>query len=161
ATGRRLRASEDYRLSAAAVTFSPDGKTLAGGGAEAIYLWDAVAGKELRRIDGALNECEALVFSPDGRMLASAGKEGVIHLWETSSGKERGRLAGHQDRVTCLAFTPDGRTFLSGSADSTVLVWDPLPRPGKKAEVTLTAKQLEESWAELAGDDAGRAFQAI
>jgi hypothetical protein len=43
--------------------------------------------------------------------------------------------------------------------DTSVLLWN-LPPPPRQA-VSLTVKEREALWADLAGDDAGRAWQAI
>jgi WD40 repeat protein len=110
------------------VTFSPDGKMLAVGTERAIlYLWDAVTGKELLKLDKSVkhwNEIAALSFSPDGKTLAVGSSDWKIHLLEVSTGKELSTLAGHKDSVQALAFSPSGRLLASGSADQTVRLWE-------------------------------------
>src|SRR5262249_16928381 len=79
-----------------ALSFSPDGKTLAGGcGREtpSLCLWDVATRKEVRRL-GALGEQSATVaFSPNGKLLASAGFGGEVNLWEVLTGRKIGRVA--------------------------------------------------------------------
>jgi hypothetical protein len=125
-----------------------------------IQLWQADGGQELRRFGGTEGGVTALAVSPDGRSLATAHPDGgsvySIRLWETASGRERRLFRGHQGEITRLVFSPDGRLLASASVDETALVWDtagPAPRSA--------AVGLEQLWAELAGDDAGTAFDAL
>jgi WD40 repeat protein len=58
------------------LTFSPDGKVLAGAGLNGqIVFWDAGTGKEMRRIqvnsEGRSPGVSAIDYSPDGELLAS------------------------------------------------------------------------------------------
>jgi hypothetical protein len=59
----------------------------------------------------------------------------------------------------CLAFTRDGRRMATGHPDSTILLWE--VRLGADRGGRLTAKECEELWADLAGDDAAKAWRAI
>jgi WD40 repeat protein len=114
-----------------AAAWSPDGKLLAtGSGYEPgrptrqITLWDATAGRELRRLEAHGDEVTALAFAPGGATLAAADEDGGVCLWRVRDGKELHALAGHKGPVNCLAFSPDGRLLASGGADGTVRLWD-------------------------------------
>jgi RNA polymerase sigma factor (sigma-70 family) len=113
------------------IAFSPDGKQVAAAlvPQNAIHLWDAGSGKELRQFHGHplgwhQGWVFALVFSPDGKTLFSGSKERTIRIWEVATGKERGQLRGHRGEVRALAVSADGTRLASGSLDCTALVWD-------------------------------------
>src|SRR5437870_4917592 len=64
------------------VTYIADGQTLASASGwsplsgseradQAIKLWDAATGKELRTLKGSKGAVQSVAFSPDGKMLAS------------------------------------------------------------------------------------------
>ncbi|MDE0313423.1 MAG: sigma-70 family RNA polymerase sigma factor [Candidatus Poribacteria bacterium] len=105
------------------LAFSPDGKTLAGGGGEIILLWDIDTGKTKMRLTMPTHRVFDLAFSPDGKSLASAGYESNINLWDPYTGKHKKTLTGHKARVRSIAFSPDGKTLVSSGDGGTVLIW--------------------------------------
>ena len=115
----------DWRIDSSwcGVAFSPDGKTLAGGGGEIILLWDIGTGKTKMRITRPTHRVFDLAFSPDGKTLASAGFESNINLWDPRTGEHKKTLRGHTAWVRSIAFSPDGKTLGSRSDDGTVLLW--------------------------------------
>jgi len=137
-SGRWRRWAAD-RESAGAITFAPDGKTLASLGEDGfIKLWTVATGKQRLRIRGTGgaagkrhlragetgHEACCVAFSPDGKLLASGQEDGSVRFWDPATGKEVGRLLGHRWRVLSIAFSGDGKKLISGSDDGTALIWD-------------------------------------
>ena len=92
-TGKEIRRFLVDKVCAAAV--SPDGKTLATGGADGmIRLWEVATGKQRHRFQGHQGGSDYL-SSPS-----------------------------HQGGVVALAWSADGKLLVSGGADTAVLVWD-------------------------------------
>ncbi len=61
-----------------------------------------------------------------------------------------------------LAFSADGQRLISGCSDTTALVWNLGSRfDPHQAPTALTAAQVEALWADLAVEDAARAYRAI
>lgn len=108
-----------------ALCFSPDGKTLAAGGAgpAALQLWEVSTGRLVERIE-TRGTVYAAVFAPDGRTLAFATKPYVVIVWDIAERRELYTLQGHYPEVSALAFSPDCRTLASGSLDRTIKLWD-------------------------------------
>jgi WD40 repeat protein len=115
---------------------SPDGKTLAVGGAEGtISLWDIRSWEPIATLTGhpattegrAAHTADAisgLAFSPDGQMLASTGGDLKVRLWNVATGREVACLKGHTDSIWTVAFAPDGKTLATCSRDGTVKLWN-------------------------------------
>src|SRR5262249_33167882 len=85
------------------------------------------------------------------------------HLWDVLAGREVGLLKGHEGGVVSLLFTPGGKHLISGGTDTTALTWNltRLPRPESALTAKLQPRPLDALWTDLAGKDAGRAFDAI
>jgi WD40 repeat protein/serine/threonine protein kinase len=109
------------------LAFTPNGQTLASGGAAGnVVLWDVAACKERSLFKANADAVHALAFSPDGKTLATAGGDKAIRLWDISGLPRRlGTLDGHQGLVTALAFSEDGQALFSASEDKTLRMWDP------------------------------------
>jgi WD40 repeat protein len=130
ATQRLLATIGAYRGFTTAVSFSPDGRTLASAGDDVgklpVKLWNvrsrALAAPPLEHPDGSPT---SVAFSPDGRTLASGDASGAIVLWDVKSKRPiPPQLVGHARNVERLVFSPDGKTLASGSADSTLQLWN-------------------------------------
>src|SRR5205807_10544049 len=62
------------------VDYSPDGKQLAGGAADAVVVWDVETGKELKVLPGTPDRgpTTCIKFSPAGNLLV-AGRGPAVH----------------------------------------------------------------------------------
>jgi WD40 repeat protein len=105
------------------VTYSPDGTTIATGGADkTVKIWSANTHCLLRTLYGHTREVRTVTFSGDGTKIASGSRDCTIRVWSVS-GELLHIFTGHSGDVTSLAFSPDGRYLLSGSSDKTVILW--------------------------------------
>jgi RNA polymerase sigma factor (sigma-70 family) len=167
--GGILAASGDRRLIAVLGTKeagrpSP-GRTVKEG---AVEVWEGKSGKQIARV--AAGPAAHLALVHGGRCLVTTD-EGFLRVWDLATGSERRRWAlpsGAIDAwgtsiVSDLLALPDGRRVLTTLFDGTALVWDlsaavdslePLAR-------NADAKAIAAWWADLAGDDARRAYAAV
>jgi hypothetical protein len=115
-----------------AVAVTAGGRTVATLEREAVRVWDARAGKQVRLLPpGGTGKFLSVAFASGGGLLAAGGggtmdERGVgwIRLWETASGKAVRTLAVRNAPVLALAFTPDGKNLSSFDGDGKVHWWD-------------------------------------
>jgi RNA polymerase sigma factor (sigma-70 family) len=145
------------------VRVSPDGRLLVCGGSTGVRtslveFYDLPTGRLVRKLDSSPDDRHGMEISPDGRTLALGGV-----LIELATGRERHRFVGHKGRIHAVAFSADGTALVTAGDDTTALVWDLTGRLGAKAEPgkPLARADLDACWADLAGEDAARAYQAI
>jgi WD40 repeat protein/serine/threonine protein kinase len=130
-------------LGSTGLVFCPDGRFLANGTREAIWIRDAATGKIIREIQtpsfhGSLvtelicrlrdtdpweqqvNDVLSLVFSPDGTILVSASKDKRVCFWEVGSWRKIFTRTGMGQFVV---FSPDGK-LLATVVDRTIHLYE-------------------------------------
>jgi WD40 repeat protein/serine/threonine protein kinase len=111
---------EPFRI----IAYSPDGKRVAGGGADGVIcLWTA-EGKLLRMLLGHERDVRTLAFSPDGKRLASGGGDLTVRLWDAGTGSPLQTLTGRRHVPRGLAWSPGGKQLASAGEDHSVRLWE-------------------------------------
>ncbi len=133
------------------LAFSPDGRTLAGGGVDGVrdgmprttlILWEAVTGKERLRIvintkgmmGNGIFELDliflglaqmplSLSFSPDGKHLMMGTLNG-FHLLDAATGKDVVSFTGRMLLGRTAIFSADGKLLFVGKGDGMVRILD-------------------------------------
>jgi WD40 repeat protein len=154
-----LMSLEGHTRPVLAVTFSPDGKSLASAGWDhEVCIWNADAGQLVKTLLGHEAQVTALAFSPDGHLLASAGGDQMVIVWATDTGKKV-QSWKCDDGVLALAFAPDGQRLASAGADGAIQIWAAKTgRPqreltGKAREIMALAFSPDGEWLASAGGD--------
>jgi RNA polymerase sigma factor (sigma-70 family) len=146
---------------------SPDGRLTATSTAHQaeIVVHDTATSRMVTTLRVPNSPGSRVAFSPDGRLLASVSNQvfmitedwdRAIHLWELQTGREILRRETGVNAPGPPAFAPDGRSFVTGMDNGTALVWNLVP------EVQVSADPPgERLWADLADEDAARAYRAV
>jgi WD40 repeat protein len=141
--------SPDSRLLAAS-TFSGD-----------VALWEASTGR-LTRLLHVGSTSLRVRFDPRGFALATMESNADIHFFEVATGLKIASL--HCGRpIQCWNISPDGRWIVTAGEPTDNAIWkSPLPASISRPNIPAATDELgyDRLWAEMAGPDAGRAFQA-
>jgi WD40 repeat protein len=119
-TGKAIPAPAGLPGSVGSAALSPDGATLALGGADGqVRLCDRATGREIRRLNGPGGFVMAIAFSPDGKRLVAGGRFGAdLYLWDATTGALI-RCVPTSD-AELLVFSPDSKLLVT-RADRTRL----------------------------------------
>jgi WD40 repeat protein/serine/threonine protein kinase len=116
-TGRMISRSEEKRLAADRLDFSPDGMTLAVAATydSGVRLHDVATGRELRQLRGHAGFITGVLFSPDGTSLVSSSVDHTAAVWNLRAESNPRMLMGEQTgSADALAVSRDGRVALLG-----------------------------------------------
>ncbi|MEE4545068.1 WD40 repeat domain-containing protein [Streptomyces sp. V4-01] len=126
-----------------ALSFAPDGRTLATGSFDgSIEVWD-VAGRRVRQtLNEGTSRVTALDFAPDGRTLAVGRTDASVQLWDLAGHFVRQTLQPGTAPVTSVDIAPDGRA-LATAGDDGVVTWRRLALPGPAQAVALLCAAVD------------------
>src|SRR5262249_41637608 len=139
------------------------GRTLAFAVGAQLRLWEVSSGKERRRFMSPQAELLAAALSPDGQLAFAGDAHNSVHAWSAIDPSANRQLEGHQGAVSFLAVAAGGKVLVSGGEDTTVILWD-LERLKKELKPKANGPgtgELESLWADLAGADGSKAYQAV
>ena len=103
------------------VSFSPDGKIVAGGISGWVGAWDVATHTRLDTRRGVVNWAAAISFSPDGQTLAYTGIYRLITLWVINN--QEWDLTRYKDTAS-ISFSPDGSMLAGGASNGEVYLCD-------------------------------------
>lgn len=120
-----------------ALTFTPNGKTLASGGRDRefrlydvadakIHLWDANTGHLFHTFKSPGGHVRLLTFSPDGKTLASVGQRwrNRVFIWDIENYRLLSIINTGKRTIKALQFAPNSITLASAHSDGAVHLWD-------------------------------------
>jgi WD40 repeat protein len=86
--------------------FSSDGKLLATGIDNEIWLWHVADSRQLLSFKGHISWVHTVAFSPDGQILASGSNDQTVRLWDVNTGQCLKTLRGHTGCSTISSIQP-------------------------------------------------------
>ncbi len=136
--------------------FSPDGSTLAAGGANGLVtLIDpeagALIGGPLQGVDGPV---VSAAFSPDSKLLAAGSFDGTVELWEVDRRARVARVTpGDANETTYVGFDATGENVMVASEDGGVWTFPANPDDWAARACAIAGRNFSrDEWSELMGD---------
>jgi len=113
-----------------ALSFAPDGKTLAVTGYHEVLLYDTGKYALHARLIGISERVQSIAYSPDGKKLAAVGgapgRFGEVQVWDPAKEKLLISAPVTFDTLYGVSWSPDGKMIGFGCADNTVRAVDAL-----------------------------------
>jgi WD40 repeat protein len=117
------------------VSFSHDGRLVAGIAKEGLFVWDSATGKQKRLIplphpavdENTLSHAPncGCAFSPTENIVAVPTAAGSILFFDVDAATDKplAEVKGHNDAVNSVAWRRDGQYLVSAGNDSTIVLW--------------------------------------
>jgi len=120
------------KYSPSAISFSPDGMSLAdgtqdlhGGRGGGAYLWNMTTRKSISVPDPEDSYAAAVAYAPDGKTLALSDGDSTTWLLNTKTCKYASLTYPGSGAPGPMAYAPDGKTLATGDIDSTAIyLWN-------------------------------------
>lgn len=136
ATGRRAIVLDTFNDIVLTAAYSPDGKRIAAGSADAaVRVYAAADGKRLWSANVHSDWVTGVSFSFDGQFLASSSRDMTVKVYEASSGllyttynghnRQIGKYQGHAP-VYAVQFASDSLLAYSAGGGQWIQVWNPV-----------------------------------
>lgn len=118
-----------------AITFSPNGKLIAGGSKtrSAIMVWNSETDEIFNFKKNNSTDLNSLAFNHDSSKLVSSYQLSSIHsqftdhhfvtLWDINTRKVLNNFGSHHSGMRAVTFSPDGKTIASSSGDGAIRFW--------------------------------------
>lgn len=108
-----------------AVTWSPDGQTIAVAGGTKVYVYYRSFGATptftLEGHDGPVKD---VAIGRDNDLLAAVGADGRVLVWSSDGVPRRIYEFVVRDALTCVTFSSDARRLVAGGGNGEVSMWD-------------------------------------
>jgi WD40 repeat protein len=123
-SGRIVKSIEGWQQGVSNLSFSPDGRVLAGTAGPRLRVWDLAADREIALQKRGTKHFQGVSFTDDGRYLATVSNDETVRIWDARSWQEHTTFTWQIGRLLNIAFAPDGCRAAAGSDQGKIVIWD-------------------------------------
>jgi WD40 repeat protein len=123
-SGRVVHSLDGWQQGISHLTFSPNGKILAGTAGPRLRIWDIEQDREIAVHKRGTKHFQGLAFTPDGRYLATVSNDETVRIWDTHSWQEHKTFTWEIGRLLNIALDPQGCRAAAGSDKGQIILWD-------------------------------------
>ena len=124
-SGQRSCTVTGHASGVSAISLTPDGRTLIGGGFDGIInVWQLPSGDLQHSLAAHLGTVAPIAIRADGRIFVTGGTDGTIKCWRVEDGQCLREFSTQGEPVAALAIRADGGAIAGGFADGTIKIWN-------------------------------------
>lgn len=112
------RTLKGLTIQADQLTYSPDGRLIAGASSLQVIIWDVQSGAKVVQLPQSFST-EALAFTPDSKQLVASNGSNLT-FYSTSDGHV---IQTFDCRCSAFALSPDGKTVAASNYDNQITLW--------------------------------------
>src|SRR5262249_46563731 len=137
-TGEKLKSVSGHRLPIRAISFSPDGKTIATAAEDGLAkLWSVESFSEIGALKAHSDSVSSLAYSSDSQLLATSSADKTVRLWSTTTMQQIGDPINQEWPVWFLAISTDGKSLVTAGSECGkevgLKLWDIATRTVRKS----------------------------
>jgi WD40 repeat protein len=120
----RLHPRPSVSTHATELTYSPDGKLLAGIYGADMIVWDVAERSPVARLRPGTKHFKGIVFAPNGKTLYAVSNDEAVRAWSAGTWKESPSVERSIGKLSALAINPTGTLAAAGSQTGKVVAWE-------------------------------------
>lgn len=106
------------------ISISPNGKYLAAGTTQGLFVWDMDRGATILKVSMEWNFTSGISWSPDSKFIALSSNKRGLEVWSLDNKEPKYKLHAMSGPINVLDWSSTGDRIASGTEDGNIFVFD-------------------------------------